>query len=110
MVKIETSCVKVSDTGLCPNCKSNNIIKNGFTKNNKQQYYCKLCKNRFIDFYTNNAYKKNINTQIVQFIKEGVGIRSTARILQISATTLLKRIIKIARSIKSPTFTNNMTY
>ena len=31
-----------------------------------------------------------------------MGIRSTARILQISTTTLLKRIIKIAKGIKNP--------
>jgi IS1 family transposase len=35
----------------------------------------------------------------VQLTKEGLGIRSTARVLQISTTTLLKRIICIARSI-----------
>jgi len=35
----------------------------------------------------------------VQLTKEGLGIRSTARVLQISITTLLKRIISIAKSI-----------
>ncbi|WP_449404217.1 IS1/IS1595 family N-terminal zinc-binding domain-containing protein [Flavobacterium piscinae] len=36
MKKSDTTCCKVSDTGICPNCKSNEIIKNGFTKNRKQ--------------------------------------------------------------------------
>ena len=36
MIKNETSCIRVSDTGICPKCKSKEIIKNGFTKNKKQ--------------------------------------------------------------------------
>lgn len=53
-------CTKVSDTGLCPYCKSRQIVKNGTTKNKKQQFLCKVCKKRFIDFYTNKAYVKFI--------------------------------------------------
>ena len=34
--------------------------------------------------------------------KEGLGIRSTARVLGISTTTLLKRILSIANSISRP--------
>jgi len=34
--------------------------------------------------------------------KEGLGIRSIARVLQISPITLLKRILSIAKKIKSP--------
>ena len=41
-------------------------------------------------------------TEIIQFSKEGLGIRNTARILQIATTTLLKRILNIAMKIKVP--------
>ena len=58
--------VKVSDTGICPTCKSKKIIKNGFTKNRKQQYYCKSCNTRSIDFYSNMAFCKNINSSIIK--------------------------------------------
>jgi insertion element IS1 protein InsB len=44
------------------------------------------------------------------FTKEGVGIRSTARILQISATTLLKRIVSIAKNINKPNSSKGKTY
>ena len=81
MINKELSCFKVSDTGICPKCKSKTIIKNGFTKNKKQQYQCKSCTLRFIDYYTYNAYRATINKDIVTLIKEGMGIRSTARIL-----------------------------
>ncbi len=102
MEKSSASCSKVSDGLFCIYCKSKAIIKNGFTKNKKQQYYCKSCCKRFIDYYCYNAYKTTINSKIVKLTKEGLGIRSTARVLRISTTTLLKRIIAIANSIKSP--------
>lgn len=110
MSKNETTCIRISDSKICPNCKSKNSIKNGFTANKKQQYVCKSCKNRFIDFYTYKAYNSWINKRIIQFTKEGLGIRSTARILKISTTTLLKRIITIAKKIPNQPIFNYKIY
>lgn len=101
-MKKYTSCFKVSDEIFCPNCKENKIIKNGSTKNKKQQFFCENCSKRFIDHYTYNAYQNYIDKYIVIFVKEGLGIRSIARVLKISTTTVLKRIIMIARNIKKP--------
>lgn len=110
MSKIEASCIKVSDGLFCQYCQSKNIIKNGFAKNKKQQYYCKTCCKRFIEYYTYNAYLPNLNKSIIQLTKEGLGIRSTARVLQISTTTLLKRIISIAKHIQKPIISKGKTY
>ena len=44
------------------------------------------------------------------FTKEGLGVRSTARILKISTTTLLKRIVAIAKSINQPIISKGKTY
>lgn len=110
MDKNGTSCFKVSGDINCRRCKEKRIIKNGRTKNNKQQYYCKMCGHRFIENYTNQAYKLNINQNIIQLTKEGLGIRSTARILKISPTTLLKRIVSIARNINKPIISKAKTY
>ena len=66
-MKNETSCIKLSDSKICPNCNSNNVVKNGFTANKKQQFICKSCKIRFIDYYTYMAYnqsKKQANHSI----------------------------------------------
>ena len=46
----------------------------------------------------------------LQFTKEGLGIRSTARILKISTTTLLKRIIAIAKKIPNQPIFKHKTY
>lgn len=110
MVKKSTSCIRISDTGICPHCKTKNFVKNGFTKNKKQQFYCKSCNKRSIDYYCYKAYESNVNTKIIQFIKEGLGIRSTARVLQIATTTVLKRIIAIAKKIPNPIFYKNKIY
>ena len=110
MSKNATWCSKVSDGMKCPKCKEQKVIKNGRTKNNKQQYYCKMCFHRFIENYTNQAYKLDINQKIVQLTKEGLGIRSTARVLEISATTLLKRIVSIARNITKPIISKGKKY
>jgi insertion element IS1 protein InsB len=56
------------------------------------------------------AYKGDINQNIIQLTKEGLGIRSTARILKISMTTLLKRIVFIARNITKPIISKGKTY
>ena len=103
-------CSRVSDDINCPRCGEKKVLKNGTTKNQKQQYYCKNCGKRFINNYTYVAYKPNINHSIILFTKEGLGIRSTARILQISTTTLLKRIISIAENINQPIISKGKDY
>lgn len=80
----------------------NLMVKNGKTRSGKQRYLCKICKSTRVENYTYFAYRSNIDQQIIILTKEGLGIRSTARVLQISTTTLLKRILLIAKSIKQP--------
>lgn len=65
---------------------------------------------KVLDFYTYSAYLSQINQKIVQLTKEGLGIRSISRVLKISTTTILKRLIVIAKSIKIPIISFNKTY
>lgn len=105
-----SSCIKVSDTQICPYCYSSKIVKNGHTKTGKQQYLCNSCSKIFLDYHTYNACKPETNLLIISLTKEGMGVRSIARILAISATTLLKRYIKIAGNIKRPILTMSQQY
>lgn len=109
-MKYQAKCFKVSDAKICPHCKNHKIIKNGSSKSKKQQYLCKSCGKRFLDYYTYNAYHEKINSEIIHFTKEGLGIRNTARVLHISTTTLLKRILQIAKNIKPPMITMGKKY
>jgi len=105
-----TSCSRCVDTCKCKGCNSNNIVKNGKTRNGKQRFLCKECSKCFITEYTYRAYEPNINQHIVLLTKEGLGIRSTARVLRISVTTLLKRIITIAANIQQPPIAMGKSY
>lgn len=88
----------------CINCVDgiNSMIKNGKTSYGKQRFICKTCKKSRVENYKSNAYQPDLNQQIISLTKEGLGIRSTARVLKISTTTLLKRIVSIAKNIKLP--------
>ena len=60
--------------------------------------------------YKNQAYKSCINNDIAAHLKEGCGIRSIARLLHISANTVLTRIKTIAAVINQPTIYTDRMY
>ena len=95
------TCTKyVGDIVLCKYCNENCIKHGRFS--GKQRYRCCSCKRTFIKSYTSNACKHNTNTWIRNLVKEGSGIRSISRLLKISVTTVLKRILSIAKNIRKP--------
>src|SRR5450631_2145308 len=73
-------------------------IKHGWFSG-KQRYRCCSCKKTFIKSYTYKACKHSTSKWIKNLVKEGSGIRSIARLLKISVTTVLKRILRIAKDI-----------
>lgn len=94
---------------ICKFCKGK-CVKDGFQKNGCQRYKCKYCKRKQQRGYKYHAYDPQINRTIITYTKEGVGIRSTARLLKISTTTLLSRIVSIAKDIKQPPVTSKQIY
>ena len=101
-----------SNESWCCRCvgEIRNMIKYGKTKSGNQRYICKLCRKTRVENYAYQAYKPDIDGNIIQLTKEGLGIRSTARILKISTTTLLKRIVSIASNIANPIISKGKTY
>jgi insertion element IS1 protein InsB len=97
---------------LCSRCVGDcaKMIKYGKTKSGNQRYICKTCNKSRVKNYIYKAYGATINTDIVLLTKEGLGIRSTARVLKISANTLLRRIVNIAQSIKQPIIPMGKTF
>ena len=93
----------------CRYCKSD-CKKDGFQKNGTQRYKCKHCGKKQQSEYCYNAYGTSINTSIKRFICEGVGIRSISRLLKVSTTTLLSRIIYIAKAINQPPVSTGQVY
>jgi len=110
MLNSNTSCFKCVDgINSCIYC-AGKLVRNGFSEAKKQRYKCKDCSKSIVNNYTYNAYFFNINKQIILLLREGLGIRSIARILQISATTLLKRIITISAAVSLPVIQSECSY
>jgi insertion element IS1 protein InsB len=101
-MKSSISCIRCVD--------GHKMLKNGKTKSDKQRYLCKTCQKTQVESYTYKAYHLAINQQIITLTKEGLGIRSTARVLNISTTTLLKRIMSIAQNIPRPAISKGKVY
>ncbi len=76
--------------------------KDGHQKNGTQRYKCKECSRKQQASYVYNAYDPAVKGSIIKFIKEGVGIRGMSRLLEISTTTLFKRILSISCAITPP--------
>ncbi len=85
----------------CKKCNEK-CLKNG-KRNGIQRYYCKKCKYSFQSHYSNKSYEIE-DKQVIKLLKEGCGIRSMSRILEISPTTVISRIKSIAKSIQQPSF------
>ena len=86
------------------------IIKYGKTKDGRQKYKCKHCGCTFLKKYNYNAYLFSVNKQIINLLKEGVGIRGIGRLLNISTNTVLSRIIKLSKEVKKPIIAKGKTY
>lgn len=103
------SCFRcVGGMKICKYC-AGKLTKHGHAAG-KQRYKCKGCCRTQVDNYSYNAYQPDLNKRIIQFTKEGLGIRSIARVLSISTTTLLKRIKSIADNLPRPIASKGKTY
>jgi|SRR6185312_7399907 len=81
-----------------------NCIRWRKQNNGEQRYYCKCCKKHQQENYKYNAYNSETDKEISLHTKEGCGIRSTARLLHISPTTVIKRIRKISACVVKPSY------
>jgi len=89
----------------CNYCKQK-CTKEGRQINGKQKYRCKSCYK-----YQQQHYNKKVPDQsIINLLKEGCGIRSIARLLKISPTTTIRKILTISSQIKSPSIVMGKMY
>ena len=66
---------------LCPHCHSDQVIKSGMTKSDKQCYQCQNKNYLHYSFVVNPAYKAHlpeIKEQILDMALNGSSIRDTA--------------------------------
>ncbi len=85
----------------CKKCKAR-CIKSGKQKDGTQKYRCKACKKYQQAAYKNLACQEHIIKAITKLLTEGVGINSIARILNISVSSVIRKIKLQARLIVKP--------
>ena len=85
----------------CTKC-SQSLIRRGFQANGMQRYFCKACKRYCQAAYKYNAYKPDMNMQIIKWLKVGGTLRQTAKALGIAFNTFQKRTLFIANGLKNP--------
>jgi IS1 family transposase/transposase-like protein len=88
----------------CPQCESDQVAKRGKTEQGKQRYIClnQGCPTKtFILDYSYNGYLPKIKKQIIDMALNGSGIRDTARVLNISPSTVISEIKKKESCLES---------
>lgn len=93
----------------CKKC-SQICVKNGKTQQGRQRYYCRLCKESQQAEYIYEACKTNTNSKLVKLLKEGCGVRSISRILDISPKTVNRRLLSISNDLRAPLIKRGNSY
>lgn len=91
----------ITQTLHCPYCQGVDIVKNGKTPQQKQRYQCREepCSGRtFILNYAYPGQSRKVKDVIVNMALNGSGIRDTARVLQVSTSTVIKELKKRVRN------------
>jgi insertion element IS1 protein InsB len=83
----------------CRHCKGR-CIRYGKSKTGKQRYHCSRCKRSFQNQYLHKAFELDTNTQILAMVRESCGVRSIARLLNISSATVISRIKALGKSVQ----------
>ena len=78
----------------CNACESTNLIKNGHSKNGKQQYICKNCGSRGLINARKAKHSEAEKEQILRAYFERPSMRGICRIFNVSRPTLAKWLKK----------------
>lgn len=93
----------------CLYCKAP-CIRKGRRKDGTQKYRCLSCRRYQQDTYKNKAWLPATDTMIKRCVKRSGGVRDMAYIIGISATTVIRRIRKMASAIEKPAIPKNREY
>jgi insertion element IS1 protein InsB len=81
---------------------SGHTVKNGKSRTGKQRYHCRSCKKTFQAEYFYTACNQNVNQWIASLVKESCGVRSIARLLNVSLSTVIRKIKRAGKSLARP--------
>ena len=87
----------------CPDCSSTDVVKYGKQANGEQRYRCNnsACERQiFLLNYDNKGYCPNVRKTILDMAVNGSGVRDTARVLEVSPTTVISILKKTESSLQ----------
>ncbi len=68
----------------CPNCGSDDIMKNGTTRRGKQNYKCRDCGRQFVENPQWKPREKDTTAMIDRLLLEKIPLAGIARVLKVS--------------------------
>ena len=83
----------------CPNCESDDLVKNGHRENGTQRYRCKSCSKSFQTDYTYNAWKPGVKDQIDEQTRNSSGVRDIGRNLKMAKGTVISHLKKKVQDV-----------
>jgi len=82
----------------CHHCQSTDIVRHGTTRQGKQRYRCRPCRQgrgrTFLLDYAYTGHSAEVKQQIVEMAMNASGIRDTARVLHVRPTTVINKLKK----------------
>jgi transposase-like protein len=72
----------------CCHCGSENIVRNGFTSNDKQRFLCKACGRRSRENPQPNGYTRERREEILHAYQERSSLRGLTRTFGVSRNTV----------------------
>ena len=77
----------------CPHCQGTDIVRHGRSPEGKQRYRCREGRGRtFLLDYSYAGQSPEVKDQIVEMAINASGVRDTARVLQISTSTVIQEL------------------
>ena len=88
----------VNVTLICYHCKSENVVRNGLTRNGKQRYKCYDCERTSRDLPQPAGYSTDEKERILRAYEERSSLRGLERIFGVSRKTVTIWLKKKSRT------------
>jgi transposase-like protein len=79
-------------TEVCPDCNSDEIVKNGHIRSGKQNFLCQTCGRNFVENPSWRIISPDKIEQINRALNERNSLRGICRIFGVSLTWLMKHV------------------
>ena len=78
----------ITITLICQHCGSEKIVRDGFTRNGQQRYWCHGCQRRSRDSPQSTGYSEAEQEQILKVYEERSSLRGLERVFGVSRKTV----------------------